>query len=120
MVVAHKLSLPPVIPYYISTVQVLVSVVHERNRVILTQFYVSVGFLSHTTDFFAIGPSSQVCLPYYRKVVMETLLLSRDCVTDITSVSVPENDLESDLVKLNANDSAYYCSISNILRYNYP
>lgn len=23
-------------------------------------------------------------------------------------------------MKLNANDSAYYCSISNILRYNYP
>ena len=54
------------------------------------------------------------------KWLMETLLVSRDCVTDITSVSLPENDLESDLVKLNANDSAHYCSISNILWYNYP
>ena len=30
MVVAHKRSLPPVIPYYIFTVQILVSVVHEE------------------------------------------------------------------------------------------
>ena len=54
------------------------------------------------------------------KWLMETLLLSRDCVTDITSVSVPENDLESDLVKLKSSDSTYYRSTSNILRYNYP
>ena len=54
----------------------------------------------------------------FEKWLMDTLLLSLDCVTDITSVSVLENDLESDLVKLNANDSAYYCSIINILRYN--
>lgn len=30
---------------------------------------------------------------------------------------MPENDLESDVVKLNANDSTYNCSTSNILRY---
>ena len=90
------------IPYYIFTVQVLVSVVHEQP--------ISLQLARHL-KFARLA---------IEKWLMETLLLSRDCVTDITSVSVPENDLESDLVKLNANDSAYYCSISNILRYNYP
>lgn len=90
------------IPYYIFTVQVLVSVVHEQPI------------------FFAIGPSSQVCPPCYRKVVDGNVTLESRLRDRHTSVSVPENDLESDLVKLNANDSAYYCSISNILRYNYP
>lgn len=80
------------IPYYIFTVQILVSVVHEQP--------ISLQLARHLIS---------------GNVTLESRLRDR-----LTSVSVPENDLESDLVKLNANDSAYYCSISNILRYNYP
>lgn len=71
MVVAHKLSLPPMIPYYIFTVQVLVSVVHEQP--------ISLQLARH--------------LKFARLVIekwlMETLLLSRDCVTDIRQFLYP-------------------------------
>lgn len=71
MVVAHKLSLPPMIPYYIFTVQVLVSVVHEQP--------ISLQLARH--------------LKFARLAIenwlMETLLLSRDCVTDIRQFLYP-------------------------------
>lgn len=65
MVVAPKLSLPPMIPYYIFTVQVLVSVVHEQP--------ISLQLARHL-KFARLA---------IEKWLMETLLLSRDCVTDI-------------------------------------
>lgn len=71
MVVAHKLSLPPMIPYYIFTVQVLVSVVHEQP--------ISLQLARHL-KFARLA---------IKKWLMETLLLSRDCVTDIRQFLYP-------------------------------
>lgn len=71
MVVAHKLSLPPMIPYYIFTVQVLVSVVHEQP--------ISLQLARHL----------KFALLAIEKWLMETLLLSRDCVTDIRQFLYP-------------------------------
>lgn len=71
MVVAHKLSLPPMIPYYIFTVQVLVSVVHEQP--------ISLQLACHF-KFARLA---------IEKWLMETLLLSRDCVTDIRQFLYP-------------------------------
>ena len=71
MVVVHKLSLPPMIPYYIFTVQVLVSVVHEQP--------ISLQLARHL-KFARLA---------IEKWLMETLLLSRDCVTDIRQFLYP-------------------------------
>ena len=71
MVVAHKLSLPPMISYYIFTVQVLVSVVHEQP--------ISLQLARHL-KFARLA---------IEKWLMETLLLSRDCVTDIRQFLYP-------------------------------
>lgn len=71
MVVAHKLSLPPMIAYYIFTVQVLVSVVHEQP--------ISLQLTRHL-KFARLA---------IEKWLMETLLLSRDCVTDIRQFLYP-------------------------------
>ena len=71
MVVGHKLSLPPMIPYYIFTVQVLVSVVHEQP--------ISLQLARHL-KFARLA---------IEKWLMETLLLSRDCVTDIRQFLYP-------------------------------
>lgn len=71
MVVAHKLSLPPMIPYYIFIVQVLVSVVHEQP--------ISLQLARHL-KFARLA---------IEKWLMETLLLSRDCVTDIRQFLYP-------------------------------
>lgn len=71
MVVANKLSLPPMIPYYIFTVQVLVSVVHEQP--------ISLQLARHL-KFARLA---------IEKWLMETLLLSRDCVTDIRQFLYP-------------------------------
>lgn len=71
MVVAQKLSLPPMIPYYIFTVQVLVSVVHEQP--------ISLQLARHL-KFARLA---------IEKWLMETLLLSRDCVTDIRQFLYP-------------------------------
>lgn len=71
MVVAHKLSLPPMIPYYIFTVQVLVSVVHEQP--------ISLQLARHL-KFARLA---------IEKWLTETLLLSRDCVTDIRQFLYP-------------------------------
>lgn len=71
MVVAHKLSLPPMIPYYIFTVQVLVSVVHVQP--------ISLQLARHL----------KFALLAIEKWLMETLLLSRDCVTDIRQFLYP-------------------------------
>lgn len=71
MVVAHKLSLPPMIPYYIFTVQILVSVVHEQP--------ISLQLVRHL-KFARLA---------IEKWLMETLLLSRDCVTDLRQFLYP-------------------------------